>query len=145
MRLKRYQKKNYLQGLLLLKCPRCREGDLFQSPNPYRLKHLFSMHSHCPVCGQKTELELGFWYGTGYVSYALAVALSGFNLSWYWVLFGISWRDNSIYWWLITNTAILLLMFPWLLRLSRVIYLSFFVPYDPEAYPADHSGGIPGN
>ena len=33
------------------------------------------MHDNCPECGQKFDLEQGFWYGTGYVSYALAVAI----------------------------------------------------------------------
>ncbi|WP_245860626.1 hypothetical protein [Thermoflavifilum aggregans] len=90
------------------------------------------MHEHCPVCGQKTELETGFWYGTGYVSYALSVALSAFNLAWYWIFFGISWKDNSILYWLLINAAIVLIAMPYLMRLSRVLYLSFFVHYDPH-------------
>jgi hypothetical protein len=31
------------------------------------------MHDQCPVCGQPTDLEVGFYYGTSYVSYALTV------------------------------------------------------------------------
>ena len=29
------------------------------------------MYENCPVCSQKYDLEPGFWYGTGYVSYGL--------------------------------------------------------------------------
>ncbi|WP_233522386.1 hypothetical protein [Chitinophaga silvatica] len=88
------------------------------------------MYEKCPVCDQKYELETGFWFGTGYVSYALSVAFSVFNLIWYAVFFGISWRDNSIFIWLGINTVLLVLIQPWLMRLSRVIYLYFFVYYD---------------
>ena len=34
------------------------------------------MPKRCPECNQPYELELGFWYGTGYVSYAMTVAFS---------------------------------------------------------------------
>lgn len=91
------------------------------------------MHERCPVCGQKTELELGFWYGTGYVSYALMVAFSVFNFLWYWLFFGFSLDDNSIYIWLGVNATILLLSQPLAMRLSRTIYLYFFVRYDDQA------------
>ena len=39
------------------------------------------MNKECPVCGQPTEIEVGFYYGTSYVSYALTVALSRGKLS----------------------------------------------------------------
>jgi len=91
------------------------------------------MHEHCPACGQRTELEIGFWYGTGYVSYVLAVLFSIFNLTWYWLIFGITWKDNSVYHWLIVNGIILMLFMPALMRLSRTVYLNFYVYYDPKA------------
>jgi len=124
---------SYIRAVLQLKCPHCRKGFLFRTRNPYQLNHTLDMHAHCPVCGQKTELETGFWYGTGYVSYGLSVALSGFNLAWYWILFGISWKDNSILYWLLINAAIVLIAMPYLMRLSRVLYLSLFVHFDPHA------------
>ena len=54
--------------------PKVQERDMFKHGNPYKkltLNHIFDMHEQCPVCGQKFDLEPGFWYGTGYVSYAL--------------------------------------------------------------------------
>jgi hypothetical protein len=130
--------RSFLSSLLLTKCPRCRRGDMFTYKNPFRLQHLFGMPEHCPVCRQKYELEPGFWFGTGYVSYGLAIAFSIFNLIWYWLIFGISVKDNSIYSWLVVNAVILLIAMPWLIRLSRAIYLYLFVHYDPE------TEGIPG-
>lgn len=91
------------------------------------------MYQQCPVCGQRTELEPGFWFGTGYVSYGLSVMISGFNLAWFWVFFGISWRNNSILWYLGVNAITLVVIQPWMMRLSRVIYLNLFVKYVPGA------------
>lgn len=90
------------------------------------------MYDRCPVCGQKTEIEVGFWFGTGYVSYGLCVILSMITFALYWIFIGITWRDNSIFHWLIANTILLVLIMPWLIRLSRVIYLYLFVRYDPR-------------
>jgi uncharacterized protein (DUF983 family) len=126
------KKSNYITSILKNKCPRCRKGRLFKNNNPYQLKNVLDMHEKCPTCGQKTELEIGFWYGTGYVSYVLAVQFSIFNLIWYWLIFGITWRDDSVYHWLIVNGIILTLFMPVLMRLSRIIYLNFYVYYDPE-------------
>lgn len=127
------RKSNFITGILKNKCPRCRTGKLFKTDNPYQLKNVLDMHEHCPACGQRTELEIGFWYGTGYVSYVLAVLFSIFNLTWYWLIFGITWKDNSVYHWLIVNGIILMLFMPALMRLSRTVYLNFYVYYDPKA------------
>lgn len=126
------KKPNYFISMLTMKCPRCRKGDMFKDQNPFHIKisKIFNMYERCPVCSQKYELETGFWFGTGYVSYALSVAFSVFNLIWYAVFFGITWRDNSIFIWLGVNTVLLVLIQPWLMRLSRAIYLYFFVYYD---------------
>ena len=90
------------------------------------------MHEHCPACGQPMEIEVGFYYGTGYVSYALTVAISVAVFVAYWVIFGISIDDNSLYYYLGVNVLTLIVLQPYLMRLSRAIWLSFFVKYDPE-------------
>jgi len=90
------------------------------------------MPETCPECGQPYELEVGFWYGTGYVSYALSVALSVASFVAWYVLIGMSVQDNRFFWWLGLNAALLVMLQPWLMRLSRVIYLYFFVRYDPD-------------
>ena len=116
-----------------MKCPRCRRGSMFKDNNACRklkLSHIFDMHDNCPVCKQKYDLEPGFWYGTGYVSYALAVAISVTTFIAWLVLIGVSTDDNRIFYWLISNAVILVVLQPWLMRLSRVIYMRFFVRYD---------------
>jgi hypothetical protein len=88
------------------------------------------MHEKCPVCEQSMEIEVGFYYGTGYVSYALTVALSGFTFVAWWVLIGFSLEDSRFFWWMGLNIISLVLLQPYLMRLSRTIWLSFFVHYN---------------
>lgn len=90
------------------------------------------MPPKCPECGQPFELEVGFWYGTGYVSYALTVAMSVASLIAWWVLIGFSTEDNRFFWWMGINAVLLIILQPWIMRLSRVVYLYFFVSYDPN-------------
>jgi hypothetical protein len=90
------------------------------------------MHDHCQVCGQPTEIEVGFYYGTGYVSYALSVAFTVATFVAWWVLIGVSINDNRVFWWLSINIVLLLLIQPLLMRLSRSLWLSWFVKYDPD-------------
>lgn len=124
------KKKSYLAAVLTNKCPRCREGYLFTNTNAYQLKNVVQMNEHCPVCGQVTEIEVGFYYGTGYVSYALSVAfIVSFFVAWY-VLIGFSINDNRIFWCLGGSITALILLQPLLMRLSRSIWLSWFVKYD---------------
>ena len=128
-------KPNYFWSILTMRCPRCRRGDMFKHSNPYKkikLSYILDMYDTCPVCNQKYDLEVGFWYGTGYVSYALAVALSGITFVAWWILIGVSFNDNRVFYWLGINTFLLVVIQPWMMRLSRVIYLYFFVSYDAD-------------
>lgn len=89
------------------------------------------MHEKCTVCGQPTEIEVGFYYGTGYVSYAVTVGISAFTAIAWWIFIGFSIDDISLLiYWLITNGVILLLTMPLIMRLSRSLWISWFVPYD---------------
>ncbi len=116
-------------SILTMKCPNCRKGHMFCNKSVFPLSSMLQMPEKCEVCGQKFELEVGFYYGTGYVSYALSVALYVINFAWYWILIGLSYEDYSIFYALGTSTAIVLLLQPWLMRISRVLYLYMFVKY----------------
>ncbi len=100
------------------------------------------MNKVCPVCGQPTEIEVGFYYGTSYVSYALTVAISMLTLGAWYVLIGMSTSDNRFFYWLGANAVFLILLQPWLMRVSRSLWISWFVRYDPlwtEHQPEDVS------
>ena len=90
------------------------------------------MNTNCIVCGQSAEKEPGFYYGTGYVSYALAVAISITSFIAWFVIIGMSVHDNRFFYWIGSNAALLILLQPWLMRLSRSFWISWFVKFEPE-------------
>ena len=116
--------------LLACKCPRCREGDMFQVKNPWKLKTTMRMNRVCPVCGQPLDIEIGFYYGSSYVSYALGVALSVATLVAWWLIIGLSLNDNRFFYWMGVNAVLLIAMQPYLMRVARTGWLAFFVRYD---------------
>ncbi len=124
--------RGYLSSALGCRCPRCREGKLFQNPVTIAFKKNMKMNTLCPVCGQPTEIEVGFYYGTSYVSYALSVALSVSTLVAWWVIIGLSINDNRFFYWLAFNAVFLLCLQPWMMRVSRSLWISWFVSYDPN-------------
>lgn len=90
------------------------------------------MHEHCESCGQPTEIEVGFYYGTGYVSYALSVAFTVSTFVAWKVLIGMSFDidDNRMFYWLGVNIFLLGITQPLQMRLSRSLWLSWFVSYE---------------
>ena len=90
------------------------------------------MPEKCGVCRQPFELEPGFYYGTGYVSYGLSIAYLVFTFILWKIIIGMSINDNRFFWWMGFSIFTLVLLQPWLMRLSRVMYLYFFVKYDPD-------------
>lgn len=126
-------KPGLVPSILKMKCPNCRKGHMFCSRSIFPLRDLLKMPDRCEVCGQKMELEVGFYYGTGYVSYALTVGLLAACFITYWLIFGLSYLDNSIFYALGSSVAIALVLQPWLMRISRVIYLYMFVKYGQGA------------
>lgn len=118
-----------------MRCPRCRRGEMFRTSNPYKNllpSHILDMHDHCPVCHQRFNLEIGFWYGTGYVSYGLTVVISAVTFILFYLIVGVSFKDNRVFYWLLFNSILLLVLQPWLMRISRVLYIYFFVKYDED-------------
>jgi uncharacterized protein (DUF983 family) len=129
---KKVLKPGYLWSLIHHKCPRCRKGNMFLEQNPYKLKGFMKMYERCPSCEQFLEIEKGFYYGTSYISYALTIALSATTCVAWWLTIGFSQTDNRFVWWLGTNTLVLILSQPYLMRFSRSFWLSFFVGYNPN-------------
>ena len=124
----------YLWSVFNNRCPRCREGKIFTHNNPYNFSKNMQMPTNCPSCGQPTELEVGFYYGTGYVSYGLSVAFTVATFVAWKVLIGMTFDidDNRIFYWLATDIILLVLTQPLQMRLSRTLWLSWFVSYDAK-------------
>ncbi|MEX0968693.1 MAG: DUF983 domain-containing protein [Bacteroidia bacterium] len=116
-----------LYSILFCKCPRCHQGKMFKNPNPYALNDLFKMPENCPECGQKYDLEPGFYWGAMYVSYGLNV---GIVLPLAGVVYYV-W-DFSFWAILVSLVVLQIIVTPYIFRISRAIWLNFFVGYDPS-------------
>jgi uncharacterized protein (DUF983 family) len=115
-------------ALLALRCPRCHEGKIFTSP---ALSFKFAdMPKVCPVCGQPTEPEPGFYFGAMFVSYAFSVAIFAVTAVALYFLFG----DPDIWVYVVTVAIVAMLCTPLSVRYSRMLMLYWFggVHYQPN-------------
>jgi len=117
---------SFLQSIVTQRCPRCRQGRLFLSPNPFHLKEMQTMPKECPVCKQDFVIEPGFYFGATYISYALNVAWLIPTFLFIRFVLGEPFRT-----FVITMFILLPVLVPILFRLSRAIWIHLFVRYDP--------------
>lgn len=116
-----------LYSIFKFKCPRCQEGEVFRDRNPYHLKNMFKMYSHCSHCGLRYEIEPAFFYGSMYVSYAytVAIAVATFII--------MNWiYDPGIWAIIVALTSVLIIGSPLIFRLSRITWMNIFIKYAPE-------------
>ncbi len=117
-----------IYSTIYCKCPKCGEGDLFISNNPYNFNKIGEMPTNCPKCGQDFQIEPGFYMGAMYVTYAFNVAISIITF-----LINVLFLKIEFAYFLILLFSVILITLPLLFRTSRAMYLSFFVRFDPEA------------
>jgi uncharacterized protein (DUF983 family) len=120
-------KVSLLSSVFKNKCPRCREGDLFLTKNPYSFSNIDKMPDNCPNCGQKYWIEPGFYYGAMYISYALTIALSVAIF----VAMIVLWHFD-IKWYLGLNFTAMVILFPPIFRLSRSVWAHIYIKPDKE-------------
>lgn len=113
--------------LLKLRCPKCRTGKMFKD-KPYSLRGVTSLNKRCPHCDTSYQLEPSFFYGSMYVSYTIGVALA---VSVYLLLLVVGLAKNTLTSFFIIAASIVLLA-PYIYQLSKVIWASFFIKYDPK-------------
>ena len=118
------KKGSKLYSILTGTCPRCQEESMYIDKNPYNLSKVYKMHEKCSHCGLRYKIEPSFFYGAMYVSYAVGVAFSiaAFIISF--VIFETSLKTSFF-----VIIATLILLMPVTMRLSRNIWINFFVRY----------------
>jgi uncharacterized protein (DUF983 family) len=121
------KKGSKLYSILTGTCPKCQKESMYLDPNPLHLGKILKMNEKCSHCGLKYQIEPSFFYGAMYVSYGLnvAVGIAAFLLSY--LVFASSLKVAFI-----SIIAALVLLFPFVLRWSRNIYINMFVSYDPN-------------
>jgi endogenous inhibitor of DNA gyrase (YacG/DUF329 family) len=118
-----------LYSIFKMKCPKCHESDIYTNKNHYNFSTIFEMNDPCPYCGQKLEMEPGFFYGSMYVSYGVGVA---FFVAMY-VAFMVLYSDFTTKQYLVVSVLGAIVLTPYFFRLSRSIWLNLFVGYDKSA------------
>lgn len=122
------KKGSKLNSILTGSCPKCQNESMYSDKNPLHLTKVLKMNDHCSHCGLKYHIEPSFFYGAMYVSYGLnvAVGIGAFIVSF--MFFKASIGQSFI-----AIVITLILLFPFVLRLSRNLYINMFVSYDPKA------------
>ncbi|MEE1961126.1 DUF983 domain-containing protein [Allomuricauda taeanensis] len=122
-----------LYSILTGSCPKCHEESMYVNHNPYALSQIFKMHERCSHCGTKYKIEPSFFYGSMYVSYGvgIAFAVAAFVISY---LFIGTNLVNSF----IAIVGTLIVFMPLIIRLSRNIWINFFIKYDPASSKHHH-------
>ena len=123
---------NFLKGtkvysILTGTCPVCHEESMYKESNPYILNRVFDMHKHCSNCGTKYKIEPSFFFGAMYVSYAVGIvfAVAAFVIAYFFLGGGLMTS-----FWVIIGTLVVFM--PLIIRLSRNIWINFFLHYKPS-------------
>jgi len=122
------KKGSKLYSILTGTCPKCQNESMYLDKNPLHFNKILKMNENCSHCGLHYQIEPSFFYGAMYVSYGLnvAIGIAAFIISF--VFF-----DSNLKVAFIAIIVSLILSFPFVLRLSRNIYINMFVSYDPNA------------
>lgn len=117
-----------MYSILTGNCPRCHQESMYEKSNPYTLSKIFSMNERCSHCGLKYKIEPSFFYGAMYVSYGvgIAFAVAAFVISFLFI-------GTSLLTTFIAIVGTLIVFMPVIIRLSRNIWINFFVKYDPTS------------
>lgn len=121
---KEESKPGVFAGIVALKCPQCREGNLFKKPGLYTVSGMGDMYDRCPKCNLKYEQEPGFWWGSMYLNYGFSVAIILPTF----IVFKLL-LDVSFYGSLALAGGMLALFIPVIFRLGRATWLYWFGKY----------------
>lgn len=108
-------------------CPKCHQESMYKTSNPYVLRDVLTMHSHCSHCKFRYRLEPAFFYGSMYVSYGVGVAFATASFVISHVLLGSTLTAAFI-----AIVFVLIGLGPIIMRLSRNIWINMFVNYNKE-------------
>lgn len=114
-----------LYSILAGTCPKCHEESMYEEKNPYILSKIFKMHEKCSHCNTKYKIEPSFFFGAMYVSYGVGIifGMAAFIISY--IFIGSNLKKAFI-----SIIATLIIFMPFIMRISRNIWINFFISYD---------------
>lgn len=120
----RFLKGTKLYSIISGACPVCQNESMYTERNPFKLKHTLKMKEVCADCKTRYKIEPSFFFGAMYVSYPVGLFFAGvaFVIS-YWGL-GLELIPSYV-----AIVLVMVLSLPINLRLSRNIWINFFMKY----------------
>lgn len=115
-------------SILKGKCPRCHEGDFFKHDFTFNPSKITKLHETCSQCNLKYMMEPSFFYGAMYINYGITVAIAVITFVVAKLYFDLNLLKSFL-----SVLAILFLLAPINLRLSRIIWINMFVGFKEEA------------
>ena len=106
-------------------CPKCHQESMYVNKNPYVLSDTLKMNERCSHCNTKYKIEPSFFYGSMYVSYAVGIIFAAIAFT---ITYGM--LGTSVFVGFISIIATMIFCLPIILRLSRNIWINFFLNYD---------------
>lgn len=114
---------NRFLAILRCRCPICLQGRVFHS--------LLGTNKDCPNCGIHFERETGYFLNAMFIAYVV-----GFLILAPTMLF-LYFKQVSTLVFTIVVTAELLLLWPWVFRYSRILWLHADQLIDPRHAPSE--------
>ena len=118
-----------VSAILTSKCPKCRHDFIYEHHSVFPLKTTLRTIEKCRSCGQR--LKFSGDYAPG-MNYAVSVIVYIFGFIMYGAIWGIRMIDNSIVYAFLFSTALVILLQPWIMRISKNIYLYLFIRFKGE-------------
>lgn len=115
-----------------LKCPRCHEGEMFETGSWSFVKP-FDMHERCPKCNLNYFPEPGYYYGAMFISY---IWTAWFCLLFVGILHWLLGFSQPVTFSLLI--AFLVINFVYIFRISRLMWININVKYDPNILKEKH-------
>ena len=120
-------------SIVHLKCPRCHEGEMFETGSWSFVKP-FDMLERCPKCDLNYFPEPGYYYGAMFISYMWT--------AWFCLIF------VGVFFWLLGFSqpvtfsilgVLLAINFVYIFRISRLMWINLNIGYDPKAIDKHHT------
>jgi uncharacterized protein (DUF983 family) len=122
-----FKKGSKSYSIFNLKCPRCQEGEMFETGS-YSMVKPFDMLERCPKCNLNYFPEPGYYYGAMFISYVWT--------GWFCLLFiaifhwELGWSQNAAFGLL---GIFLIFNFVYIFRISRLMWLNINFKYNSNA------------
>jgi pilus assembly protein TadC len=120
------KKGSKLNSILTGTCPKCQNESMYLDKKPFNLKNTLKCMKNAVIVVNLSNRTF-FFYGAMYVSYGLNVAygITTFVISYLILVPHIKTAFIAI-------IIALIILFPYVLRWARNIYINMFVTYDPN-------------